>query len=90
MADVREGGRESEVIHDSVKDYYGKRVKSSDDLMTKCCTVDRNAFSSEVKEALKQIHPEVLAKYVSHFLFYSLQTHTLTTHAHTPMQANST
>ena len=65
----------SEVIHDSVKDYYGKRVKTSDDLMTNCCTVDKNAFSSEVKEALKQIHPEVLAKYVL-----------LIVHTHTHMQ----
>ena len=50
------------LVHDDVKDYYGKRVKKSDDLVTNCCTVDRNTFSSEVKEALKQIHEEVLSK----------------------------
>jgi len=50
------------VVHDSVKDYYGKRVTKSDDLVTNCCTVDKNTFSSEVKKALKLIHEEVLSK----------------------------
>lgn len=50
-------------IHDNVKEYYGKRVKTSEDLMTTCCTLDRDTFSSEAKEARQQIHPEVLSKY---------------------------
>ncbi len=50
-------------VHDNVKDYYGKRVKKSDDLMTNCCTVDRDTFSTDAKEAMKLIHPEVLSKY---------------------------
>lgn len=50
------------LVHDSVKDYYGKRVQKSEDLMTNCCTVDRSTFTSEAKEAMKQIHPEVLSK----------------------------
>ncbi len=53
---------EGPLVHDNVKDYYGKRVKTSEDLMTNCCTVDRNTFSSEVKDALKLIHEDVLSK----------------------------
>ena len=55
-----DGGQE---VHEGVKDYYGKRVTKSDDLMTSCCTVDRNAYSTEAKEAMKLIHTEVLSKY---------------------------
>lgn len=55
-------------VHDNVKDYYGKRVKKSDDLMTNCCTMDREAYSCEAKEALKQIHPEVLSKLAARVL----------------------
>lgn len=50
-------------VHDNVKEYYGERVKTSEDLMTSCCTVDRDTFSSEAKEAMKLIHPQVLSKY---------------------------
>lgn len=50
-------------VHDNVKEYYGERVKTSEDLMTSCCTVDRDTFSSEAREAMKLIHPQVLAKY---------------------------
>ena len=50
-------------VHENVQDYYGKRVKKSDDLMTNCCTLDRAAFSTDAKEARKLIHPEVLSKY---------------------------
>lgn len=60
MAGFQPAGQE---VHEGVKDYYGKRVKKSDDLMTSCCTVDRNAYSTEAKDAMKLIHPEVLSKY---------------------------
>ena len=57
-------GKEEEIqVHENVKEYYGKRVKTTEDLMTNSCTLDRSAFSSEAKEALQQIHPEILAKY---------------------------
>lgn len=49
-------------MHHSVKEYYGKVVQKSEDLMTSCCTVDRETFTSEAKEAMKQLHPEVLSK----------------------------
>ena len=44
-------------------DYYGKTVKKSDDFLTNCCTLDRDAYSTDAKEARKLIHPEILSKY---------------------------
>lgn len=49
-------------VHENVKEYYGKRVQKAEDLMTNCCTVDRDTYSSEAKEAMKLLHPEVLSK----------------------------
>jgi len=49
-------------IHDNVKEYYGKELQSTTDLKTNaCCT--SVAPPLEIKEALKNIHPEVLDKY---------------------------
>ena len=49
--------------HSQVKDFYGKRIQKSEDLQTNvCCFMDRESFSSEAKEALKLLHPEVKAK----------------------------
>lgn len=50
-------------VRGDVRDYYGKRVKTSEDLMTSCCTMDPETFSTEAREARKLIHPEVLSKY---------------------------
>ncbi|MFA5950084.1 MAG: methyltransferase domain-containing protein [Hyphomicrobium sp.] len=45
-----------------VKDYYGKVLRSSEDLKTKaCCTPD--SMPERVKALLKKIHGDVLAKY---------------------------
>ncbi len=50
------------IIHDSVKDYYGKELQNSTDLKTNaCCTAV--APPLEIKQALKNVHPEVLDKY---------------------------
>ncbi len=47
---------------ETVKDYYGKTLKSSSDLKTEaCCTPDD--VPDYVKILLANIHPEVLAKY---------------------------
>lgn len=49
-------------IHDQVKDYYGKQLEKSDDLKTNaCCTVV--SYPKHIKEALAQIHDEVMSKY---------------------------
>ena len=49
-------------VHDNVKDYYGKIIRKSADLVTGCCTVDRESYSNEAKKAMKKIHPEILSK----------------------------
>ena len=64
MADQGASGDSASPVHDKVKEFYGKRIQTSEDLMTNCCTVDRDAFTTEAKEALKQIHPDVLSKYI--------------------------
>lgn len=51
-----------ERTHSEVRDYYGRRVETSKDLMTNCCTMDRDTFSSEAKEAFKLIHQDILSK----------------------------
>lgn len=48
--------------HEEVKDYYGKALKSSDDLKTNaCCTLE--APPIYIQEALKRVHDEVQMKY---------------------------
>ena len=51
-----------ELVHQDVKDYYGKRVQNTGDLLTNVCTIDKDSFSAQAKEAKKMIHPDVLAK----------------------------
>jgi len=49
-------------VHETVRDYYGKVLKSSTDLKTDaCCTPD--AMPDHVRAALAEIHPEVQARY---------------------------
>ena len=45
-----------------VKDYYGKTLKSSSDLLTSACC-DSDNVPEEFKEPLSKIHPEVLSRY---------------------------
>ncbi|MEK6704980.1 MAG: methyltransferase domain-containing protein [Bdellovibrionota bacterium] len=47
---------------ESVRDYYGKVLKSNKDLKTSaCCTMD--ALPTGIKEALNDIHPKVIEKF---------------------------
>ena len=55
-------GNMSEEVHEDVKDYYGKRVQGTSDLLTNVCTIDKATFSTQAKEAMKMIHEDVLAK----------------------------
>jgi len=49
-------------MHDTVKEYYGQVLKSSGDLKTDaCCTITDTP--TYLKEALSDIHEEVLARY---------------------------
>lgn len=53
---------ESNSVETQVKDYYGKTLKSSEDLKTNaCCTVE--VYPPHIKRALTNISDEVLAKY---------------------------
>ncbi|KAM7444918.1 Arsenite methyltransferase [Porites harrisoni] len=50
-------------IKESVKDYYGKTLQTSDDLQTNACKIEATKMSSAVKDALKLIHEEVSSKF---------------------------
>ena len=49
-------------VTDSVKDYYGKVLKSSADLKTSACCLTES-LPRHVREVLKDIHPEVLERF---------------------------
>ncbi|XP_062927367.1 arsenite methyltransferase isoform X1 [Mobula hypostoma] len=50
-------------IHEEVKDYYGKRLKRTGDLVLNACVTPAKACVKHVHEALKDIHEEVSARY---------------------------
>ena len=53
-------------VHSDVKDYYGKRLKSSEDLQTGACTVaSSKRVTKQVREALAMVHSDVTSKLVS-------------------------
>ena len=53
---------DADKVKESVKDYYGKRLKTSDDLQTNACKLDNKNLSPAVKNALKLIHDEVSSR----------------------------
>jgi len=55
-------GAKASQIQDSVSDYYGKTLSTSDDLKTNaCCTA--SSMPPHIKDAINRIHPDVVAKY---------------------------
>ncbi|XP_072095026.1 arsenite methyltransferase-like isoform X1 [Mobula birostris] len=50
-------------IHEEVKDYYGKRLKRTEDLVLNACVTPAKARVKHVREALKDVHEEVSARY---------------------------
>lgn len=50
-------------IHVDVKDYYGKVLKKSEDLKTNACVTPAKPIPAFIRQALKRVHPEVVAKY---------------------------
>ena len=59
----------AEETHKQVQEYYGQRVKSTDQLLTNVCTsITGEGGSVKVKQAIKNVHPEVLSKWVIHNL----------------------
>ncbi|RLV61156.1 DUF2064 domain-containing protein [Parashewanella curva] len=51
-----------DATRDSVKDYYGKVLESSEDLQTNACCTD-DSLSPQMKTVLSNIHDEVLTRY---------------------------
>ncbi|XP_067656585.1 arsenite methyltransferase-like [Haliotis asinina] len=50
-------------IIESVKEYYGKKLQTSDDLKTGACMTPSKQMTKPMKEALSAVHDEVLSKY---------------------------
>lgn len=50
------------IMHDVVKDYYGKQLTKTEDLKTSACC-DASSVPSWLKPMLAKIHPDVLARY---------------------------
>jgi len=48
--------------HKQVQEYYGQRVKNTDQLLTNVCTAITGEGSAKVKQAIKNVHPDVLSK----------------------------
>jgi len=51
-----------DTYHETVQDYYGRQLQSSKDLKTDACC-DASSVPNWLKNLLKNIHPEVLARY---------------------------
>lgn len=54
---------EKSVIHDQVKDYYGKQVQNVNDLQTAACVAPGKAVTKAVREAISAIHDDVAMRY---------------------------
>ena len=48
--------------HESVRNYYGRVLETNRDLKTSACSTG-DSFAPPVREILKQIHPDVIAKF---------------------------
>ena len=63
LVNKKMSSEEFDKVKDSVKNYYGKRLKTSDDLQSNACKIDEySGMTSAVKNALKLIHEEVSSK----------------------------
>jgi len=50
-------------VQDDVKEYYGKTLKSTDDLQSTACSNPIFGMHKHVKEAIAEVHEEVIKKY---------------------------
>ncbi|XP_015488478.1 arsenite methyltransferase isoform X2 [Parus major] len=50
-------------IHQEVQDYYGKELQKTEDLKTNACITSARPLPKLVRDALKHIHDEVVARY---------------------------
>lgn len=70
-------------VHDAVKDYYGKQLKSVDDLKTQACVIAGRKVTKPVREAVAAVHEEVASRWL-HYKNYCEKT----PRKHTPFWAN--
>ena len=54
--------KESQVIQEEVKDYYGKVLSNTEDLKTTACCTEES-IPDYLKPILSQIHPEIMQKF---------------------------
>ncbi|XP_069756287.1 arsenite methyltransferase-like isoform X1 [Narcine bancroftii] len=50
-------------IHEKVKDYYGKKMKKTEDLLLNVCVPPAKPIPKYVQDALKDVHEEVTSRY---------------------------
>lgn len=63
LVDKKMNSEELDKVKDSVKNYYGKILKTSDDIQSNASKIDEfSGMTSAVKSALKLIHEEVSSK----------------------------
>uniref|UniRef100_A0A671KFG0 Arsenite methyltransferase n=1 Tax=Sinocyclocheilus anshuiensis TaxID=1608454 RepID=A0A671KFG0_9TELE len=54
----------SSAVHENVKNYYGSRLETSDDIQTNAaCSMSSRTLPKSACEALKQVHPDVCKRY---------------------------
>jgi len=58
-----DSSKDADSVRRDVQDYYGKRIKTTDDLQTSVCTVGRRGMPAYLREAMALVHPEVQSKY---------------------------
>ena len=49
--------------HANLREYYGQILQQSSDLQTNACCTDGASIAADVKEAMKRIHPAILARF---------------------------
>ncbi|XP_051940357.1 arsenite methyltransferase-like [Hippocampus zosterae] len=51
------------IVHQDVKDYYGKRVQKTSDLKSNACVAPAQPYPNFILNALKKVHPDVTDRY---------------------------
>jgi len=54
--------QESDIVQEGVKEYYGKTLTKTEDLKTDACCPKGKGLYKSAREALKDVHEEVIAK----------------------------
>ena len=54
--------QESDIVQEGVKEYYGKTLTKTEDIKTDACCPKGKGLYKSAREALKDVHEEVIAK----------------------------